>query len=106
MYMYKKITLNIKLHVLNININILSGNYYSLRSEHQKAVVYFQRALSLDPQYLSAWILMGHEFIELQNSNAAIQCYRHAIGEFLNILIQIVLTSCDLGNSYVPFLIV
>lgn len=56
------------------------GNYYSLRSEHQKAVVNFQRALSLDPQYLSAWILMGHEFIELQNSNAAIQCYRQAIG--------------------------
>lgn len=23
---------------------------------------------------------MGHEFIELQNSNAAIQCYRQAIG--------------------------
>lgn len=55
-----------------------------MRSEHQKAVIYFQRALSLDPQYLSAWILMGHEFIELQNSNAAIQCYRQAIGNFLN----------------------
>lgn len=59
------------------------GNYYSLRSEHQKAVLYFQRALSLDPQYLSAWILMGHEFIELQNSNAAIQCYRQAIGDIM-----------------------
>lgn len=60
---------------------IITGNYYSLRSEHQKAVMYFQRALALDPQYLSAWILMGHEFIELQNSNAAIQCYRQAIGK-------------------------
>lgn len=57
-----------------------------MRSEHQKAVVYFQRALSLDPQYLSAWILMGHEFIELQNSNAAIQCYRQAIGKQLDII--------------------
>ena len=28
------------------------GNYYSLRSQHEKAVVYFQRALKLNPGYL------------------------------------------------------
>ena len=56
------------------------GNYYSLRSLHEKAVLYFQRALKLNPSYLSAWTLMGHEFIELKNTNAAIQSYRHAIG--------------------------
>jgi len=55
------------------------GNYYSLRSQHSKAVVYFQRALKLNPNYLSAWTLMGHEFMELKNTNAAIQSYRHAI---------------------------
>ena len=55
------------------------GNYYSLRSQHAKAVVYFQRALKLNPNYLSAWTLMGHEFMELKNTNAAIQSYRHAI---------------------------
>lgn len=26
------------------------GNYYSLRSQHEKAVVYFQRALKLNPR--------------------------------------------------------
>ena len=26
------------------------GNYYSLRSQHEKAVVYFQRALKLNPE--------------------------------------------------------
>ena len=57
------------------------GNYYSLRSQHEKAVTYFQRALKLNPNYLSAWTLIGHEFIELKNTNAAIQCYRHAIGK-------------------------
>ena len=31
------------------------GNYYSLRSQHAKAVLYFQRALKLNPNYLSAW---------------------------------------------------
>ncbi|XP_059082328.1 cell division cycle protein 23 homolog [Tigriopus californicus] len=55
------------------------GNYYSLRSQHDKAVTYFQRALKLNPNYLSAWTLMGHEFIELKNITAAIQCYRHGI---------------------------
>ena len=28
------------------------GNYYSLRSQHEKAVLYFQRALKLNPGYL------------------------------------------------------
>ena len=60
------------------------GNYYSLRSLHEKAVLYFQRALKLNPSYLSAWTLMGHEFIELKNTNAAIQSYRHAIGNLLH----------------------
>ncbi|XP_054289018.1 cell division cycle protein 23 homolog [Macrosteles quadrilineatus] len=55
------------------------GNYYSLRTEHQKAVLYFQRALRLNPQYLSAWTLMGHEYMEMKNTNAAIQSYRQAI---------------------------
>ena len=50
---------------------------------HEKAVQYFQRGLKLNPSYLSAWTLMGHEFIELKNTNAAIQSYRRAIGELL-----------------------
>ncbi|KXJ72407.1 cell division cycle protein 23 homolog [Aedes albopictus] len=55
------------------------GNYYSIRADHHKAVVYFQRALKLNPRYLSAWTLMGHEFMEMKNTNAAIQSYRQAI---------------------------
>ena len=67
------------------------GNYYSLLGvcnvhtekcdvsvfiaigspqNHAKAIVYFQRALKLDPNYLSAWTLMGHELVELKNTNA------------------------------------
>lgn len=55
------------------------GNYYSLKCEHEKAVLYFQRALKLNPQYLSAWTLMGHEYIELHNTAAAISAYRQAV---------------------------
>lgn len=55
------------------------GNYYSLRSEHEKAITYYQRALTLNRKFLSAWTLMGHEFVELKNTHAAIESYRHAI---------------------------
>ena len=55
------------------------GNYYSLKSEHEKAVVYFRRALTLDRSFLSAWTLMGHEFVEVKNTHAAIDSYRRAV---------------------------
>jgi anaphase-promoting complex subunit 8 len=55
------------------------GNYYSLKGRHERAVQYFQRALRLNGQYLSAWTLMGHEYMELRNTSAAIQCYRNAV---------------------------
>ncbi|KAF1962488.1 TPR-like protein [Byssothecium circinans] len=55
------------------------GNYFSLKSEHEKAVVYFRRALILDRNFLSAWTLMGHEFVEMKNTHAAIDSYRRAV---------------------------
>lgn len=55
------------------------GNYYSLRAQHEKAVLYFQRALKISPSYLCAWTLMGHEYMELKNTSAAIQAYRQAV---------------------------
>ena len=55
------------------------GNYYSLKSEHEKAVMYFRRALTLDRNFLSAWTLMGHEYLEMKNTHAAIESYRHAV---------------------------
>ena len=56
-----------------------AGNYYSLRGEHEKSVVCFKRALSLDRSYVSAWTLMGHEYVELKNHERAIQAYRQAV---------------------------
>ncbi|KAL7274786.1 Anaphase-promoting complex subunit 8 [Rhizina undulata] len=55
------------------------GNYYSLKSEHEKAVMYFRRALTLDRGFLSAWTLMGHEYVEMKNTHAAIEAYRRAV---------------------------
>ncbi|CAM6083310.1 unnamed protein product [Calypogeia fissa] len=55
------------------------GNYYSLKAQHEKAVLYFKRALRLNRKYLSAWTLMGHEYVELKNTPAAIDAYRRAV---------------------------
>lgn len=55
------------------------ANFYSLRAQHDKAAVYFSRALMLDPTNVSAWILMGHEFMEMKKTEDAIKAYRSAI---------------------------
>lgn len=55
------------------------GNYYTIRGDHERAVVYFQRALKLDPSNVGAWTLMGHEFMELKNTSAASLAYRKAL---------------------------
>jgi len=55
------------------------ANYYSLKGQHEKSVLYFQRALKLNRKYLSAWTLMGHEYVELKNTPAAIDAYRRAV---------------------------
>ena len=56
------------------------GNYYSLRGDHEKAVLYFKQALKLNPKHVVAWTLLGHEFVELKNTSAAIESYRRATG--------------------------
>jgi anaphase-promoting complex subunit 8 len=60
------------------------GNYYSSRGDHTKAITYFKRSLLLNREYLPAWTLMGHEFVELKNSHAAIEAYRKAVGTLMS----------------------
>ncbi|XP_078434923.1 anaphase-promoting complex subunit 8 [Wolffia australiana] len=55
------------------------ANYYSLKGLHEKSVIYFRRALKLNKKYLSAWTLMGHEYVEMKNTPAAIDAYRRAV---------------------------
>ncbi|KAK9450490.1 anaphase promoting complex subunit 8 [Limtongia smithiae] len=55
------------------------ANYYSLKSEHEKAVAFYRRALTLNRNCLGAWTLMGHEYVELKNIRAAIESYRRAL---------------------------
>ena len=59
------------------------AEYYTLKDDHEKAVLYFQRAIRLNRSYAEAWILMGHAFVEMKNTSAAVQSYRRAIGDSL-----------------------
>lgn len=59
--------------------NCILGNYYSLISEHEKAILHFRRTLTLDRNFQAAWTLMGHEYIELKNTQAAVESYRRAV---------------------------
>jgi anaphase-promoting complex subunit 8 len=43
------------------------------------AILHFQRAIKLDSQHLGAWVLMGHEYLEMRATSPAIQCYRKAL---------------------------
>lgn len=76
-----------------------AGNYYSIRREHEKAILYFRRALKLDRAYLSAWTLMGHEYVEIKNTNAAIASYRRAVGAALVTIQQMVSADATLGTQ-------
>lgn len=58
---------------------VVVGNYYALKRQHDRAVVYFQRALKQDRDFHSALILLGHEFVELKNFPAALDTYRKAV---------------------------
>lgn len=55
------------------------ANYHLMKGEHEMAITYYKRALTLNRNCLLAWTLMGHEFVELKNSHAAIESYRRAV---------------------------
>lgn len=52
--------------------NLIWYHRQAKRAAHVQAVMYFRRALKLDRHYLSAWTLMGHEYVEMKNTSAAI----------------------------------
>lgn len=49
------------------------GNFFSLRGQHDKAVLYFQRALKLRPSYSLVWTLVGASISLLLHGR--VKCY-------------------------------
>lgn len=64
------------------HFNLVSpANYYSVTGKMAESVEYFKRALKLNRSYHLAWTLLGHDYIEMKNANAAIECYRRALSK-------------------------
>ena len=57
---------------------LIIGNYYSLKAEHEKAVLLPPRSQAQPPLPLGV-DFMGHEYVELKNTAAAVDAYRHAV---------------------------
>lgn len=72
------------------------GNYHTLRGDNHRAVEVFKRGVRLDPSCASAWILLGHGYIELKDSMAAAEMYRKA----LELNPRDVRAWTGLGNTY------
>lgn len=56
----------------------VTGNYFSLCGDSAKAAIQFKRAVRLDQNFSTAWILLAHQFIELRLPLPAINSYRKA----------------------------
>jgi tetratricopeptide (TPR) repeat protein len=56
------------------------GSMYSLLRQHDHAVVWFKRALAIDPQYTATLILLGNEYLELKKPKEAAASYLTAAG--------------------------
>ena len=61
----------------------LANFVFNLNVRHY-SVVYFSRALRLNWRYLSAWTLMGHEYVEMKNPAAAGGLFRTCTRPTLN----------------------
>ncbi|CAG8526516.1 6670_t:CDS:10 [Acaulospora morrowiae] len=72
------------------------GNYYSSKGDRVKAISYFRRALQVNRNCLSAWTLMGHEYVELKNTHAAVISYKRAV----EINSRDYRAWCGLGQTY------
>lgn len=59
--------------------NSCIANSFSARDQHTKAIVYFTRALRINPDLSNSWTLIGHEYLEMKSMDKASQAYRYAI---------------------------
>ena len=55
------------------------GNCFSLQRETDSAIRYFQRALQIDPGFIYAHTLCGHELVNNEDLEKAVACFRSAL---------------------------
>lgn len=50
-----------------------------MHKEHDAAIKFFQRAAQLDPKFVYAYNLLGHEYCLIEEMDKALACFRKAI---------------------------
>ncbi len=45
------------------------GNCYSLQKDHESAIKFFQRAIQINPRFSYAYTLLGHEYLQQEQSD-------------------------------------
>jgi len=55
------------------------GNCFSLQLEHEQAIRFFRRAIQVEPSFVYAYTLMGHEYTSLEKYEKAVQMYERAL---------------------------
>lgn len=58
---------------------VVIGNCFSLNKQHENAIMYLQRAIQLNPNYSYPYLLIGHEYLSLDNFAKANHLYSQAI---------------------------
>lgn len=56
----------------------VAGNCYSLQKEHETAIKYLERAIKVDPNFVYAYTLLGHELISAERLDQATTYFRSA----------------------------
>lgn len=60
----------------------VTGNFLSLKRQYVTAAILFKKAARFNVWYAgSSWILAGHQYLQLRQPEAAVACYRRAIGK-------------------------
>lgn len=57
----------------------IAGNAFSLQRDPDSAIEFFLRAAQIDPRSAYACTLAGHEYLYLDNYEAAMRCYQDAL---------------------------
>mmetsp|Transcript_22800 Transcript_22800/g.53243 ORF Transcript_22800/g.53243 Transcript_22800/m.53243 type:complete len:792 (+) Transcript_22800:53-2428(+) len=55
------------------------GNCFSLQKEHDVAIKFFKRAIQVDPSFVYAYTLCGHEYMANEKFDKAVPMYQHAL---------------------------
>jgi anaphase-promoting complex subunit 3 len=56
-----------------------AGNCLDLQKDREQALKFFQRAIQVDPKFAYAYTLLGHQYLALEETEKAMDCFKNAV---------------------------